>query len=180
MDRQTWMYNISHVEEDYILGVNDFILCALKHQEKKEKELGYKDSIPCPCQICGNMKFFSNVSIVQDHLFRHGFKKNYTKWIWHGEAIDSGGTSGRNKENEGDNYLASLDPIGIPRSRHEGRLEGHGKRRILGIDDVVDEDEYNQFDENPPFSTGLPTTYEDDNFDKHYTRNDHDEGMWID
>ncbi|KAK1372288.1 hypothetical protein POM88_028481 [Heracleum sosnowskyi] len=54
------------------------------------------------------------------------------------------------------------------------------KRRILGIDDVVDEDEYNQFDENPPFSTGLPTTYEDDNFDKHYTRNDHDEGMWID
>ncbi|KAK1351954.1 hypothetical protein POM88_053835 [Heracleum sosnowskyi] len=157
MDRQTWMYNISHVEEDYILGVNDFILCALKHQEKKEKELGYKDSIPCPCQICGNMKFFSNVSIVQDHLFRHGFKKNYTKWIWHGEAIDSGGTSGRNKENEGDS-----------------------KRRILGIDDVVDEDEYNQFDENPPFSTGLPTTYEDDNFDKHYTRNDHDEGMWID
>ncbi|KAK1360527.1 hypothetical protein POM88_045001 [Heracleum sosnowskyi] len=102
MDRQTWMYNISHVEEDYILGVNDFILCALKHQEKKEKELGYKDSISCPCQICGNMKFFSNVSIVQDHLFRHGFKKNYTKWIWHGEAIDSGGTSGRNKENEGD------------------------------------------------------------------------------
>ncbi|XP_074360763.1 uncharacterized protein LOC141701016 [Apium graveolens] len=55
-----------------------------------------------------------------------------------------------------------------------------GKRRILGIDDVVDEDEYNQFNENPPFSTELPTSYEDENFNSHYIRNDHDEGMWID
>ncbi|KAL8099331.1 hypothetical protein AgCh_031838 [Apium graveolens] len=29
------------------------------------------------------------------------------------------------------------------------------KRRILGIDNVEDEDEYDQFDENPPFSIGL-------------------------
>ncbi|XP_074328345.1 uncharacterized protein LOC141666250 [Apium graveolens] len=45
-----------------------------------------------------------------------------------------------------------------------------GKRRILGIDDVVDEDEYNQFNENPPFSTELPTSYEDENFNSHYIR----------
>ena len=54
-----------------------------------------------------------------------------------------------------------------------------GKRRILGIDDVVDEDEYDQYDELPPFSTGAPldsvvldrTTY---------IRSDHDEGMIVD
>ncbi|KAK1393806.1 hypothetical protein POM88_012862 [Heracleum sosnowskyi] len=37
------------------------------------------------------------------------------------------------------------------------------KRRILGIDNVEDEEEYNQFDENPHFSIGLPTTVREDN-----------------
>ncbi|KAK1357650.1 hypothetical protein POM88_050906 [Heracleum sosnowskyi] len=54
------------------------------------------------------------------------------------------------------------------------------KRRILGIDNVEDEEEYNQFDENPPFSIGLPTTVREDNVDGNYARTDHDEGQWID
>ncbi|KAK1351239.1 hypothetical protein POM88_054514 [Heracleum sosnowskyi] len=54
------------------------------------------------------------------------------------------------------------------------------KRRILGIDNVEDEDEYNQFDENPPFSIGLPTRLRDDNIDINYARSDHQEGLWID
>ncbi|KAK1396703.1 hypothetical protein POM88_006566 [Heracleum sosnowskyi] len=54
------------------------------------------------------------------------------------------------------------------------------KRRILGIDNVEDEEEYNQFDENPPFSIGLPTTVREDNVDGNYARSDHDEGQWID
>lgn len=54
------------------------------------------------------------------------------------------------------------------------------KRRILGIDNVEDEEEYNPFDENPPFSMGLPsTTIEEENVDVKYARNDHDEGLWI-
>ncbi|KAL4558879.1 hypothetical protein LXL04_037083 [Taraxacum kok-saghyz] len=32
----------------------------------------------------------------------------------------------------------------------------HGKRRILSVENVVDEEEYNQFDELPPFSIGIP------------------------
>ncbi|KAL8148879.1 hypothetical protein AgCh_006037 [Apium graveolens] len=54
------------------------------------------------------------------------------------------------------------------------------KRRILGIYNVEDEDEYDQFDENPPFSIGLPTAVREDNVDTNYVRNDHDEGLWID
>ncbi|KAK1361447.1 hypothetical protein POM88_045921 [Heracleum sosnowskyi] len=168
-------------------------------------------------------------------------------------------------------YLATVDPIGIPKSRHEGRLEGHGTlgskmispsaelcdrahlfvlqhmtevdpylkehialirqmhplksgkwvtnehnrsfgrwfkervmsqlsqrpdvvsntlkwlaygpdmpRRILGIENVEDEDEYDQFDENPPFSMGVSTSYENEFVDADYIRNDHDEGVWID
>ncbi|XP_074356133.1 uncharacterized protein LOC141695821 [Apium graveolens] len=102
MDRQTWMYKISHVDENYIKGVNEFISCALKCQDMKEKELGYKDLISCPCHICGNLKFFSDINIVEDHLFRNGFKRNYTKWIWHGEVVDSRGTYHKNYEDDGD------------------------------------------------------------------------------
>ncbi|KAL8091984.1 hypothetical protein AgCh_034317 [Apium graveolens] len=52
-----------------------------------------------------------------------------------------------------------------------------GKRRIIGVDNVEDEEEYNQFDENPPFSIGLQTTSIEDSTDISYARNDHDEGV---
>ncbi|GJY50505.1 ulp1 protease family, C-terminal catalytic domain-containing protein [Tanacetum coccineum] len=35
------------------------------------------------------------------------------------------------------------------------------KRSIVGVDDVVDEDEYNKFDELPPFSIGVQSTDDD-------------------
>ncbi|XP_074336175.1 uncharacterized protein LOC141673340 [Apium graveolens] len=55
-----------------------------------------------------------------------------------------------------------------------------GKRRIIGVDNVEDEEEYNQFDENPPFSIGLQTTSIEDSTDISYACNDHNEGVWID
>ncbi|GKE54581.1 hypothetical protein Tco_1489737 [Tanacetum coccineum] len=55
----------------------------------------------------------------------------------------------------------------------------HGNRRILGVDNVVDEDEYNQFDELPPFSFGVPPL--DDNIiGDTYLRCDHEEGLCVD
>nr|XP_043637988.1 uncharacterized protein LOC122608988 [Erigeron canadensis] len=53
----------------------------------------------------------------------------------------------------------------------------HGKRRILGVDDVVDEKEYDQFDELPPFSIGTTSPI---NGDTTYLRSDHNEGLWVD
>ena len=54
----------------------------------------------------------------------------------------------------------------------------HSKRRILGVDNVVDEEEYDQFDELPPFSLGIPSS-NDDVDDTTYLRSDHNEGLWI-
>lgn len=54
----------------------------------------------------------------------------------------------------------------------------HGKRHILGVDNVVDEEEYNQFDELPPFSIGIPSSNEVID-DTTYLRSDHEEGTWI-
>ncbi|KAK1359055.1 hypothetical protein POM88_043529 [Heracleum sosnowskyi] len=284
MDRHTWMYKIPRATADYIKGVEDFITYAMLYLEKKHKEEGKEQMILCPCRDCNNFKKYRSVDTVRDHLFRRGFKEGYEKWIWHGEGLDSTRTLGtkrgreedsmeKNDEEdmENDRYLATVDPIGIPKSRHEGRLEGHGTlgskmispsaelcdrahlfvlqhmtevdpylkehialirqmhplksgkwvtnehnrsfgrwfkervmsqlsqrpdvvsntlkwlaygpdmpRRILGIENVEDEDEYDQFDENPPFSMGVSTSYENEFVDADYIRNDHDEGVWID
>ncbi|XP_071700146.1 uncharacterized protein [Rutidosis leptorrhynchoides] len=50
----------------------------------------------------------------------------------------------------------------------------HGKRRILGVDNVVDEEEYNQFDELPSFSVGITST-NDVIDDTSYLRTNHNE-----
>ncbi|KAJ9545766.1 hypothetical protein OSB04_025473 [Centaurea solstitialis] len=50
----------------------------------------------------------------------------------------------------------------------------HGKRHILGVENVMDEDEYDQFDELPPFSIGVPSTNVPHD-ETNYLRTDHAE-----
>jgi ssDNA-binding Zn-finger/Zn-ribbon topoisomerase 1 len=53
-----------------------------------------------------------------------------------------------------------------------------GKRRILGVEDVDDEEEYDeQFNEIPPSSWHIPQMIDD--VDMSYTRRDHDEGFYV-
>ncbi|GJR11974.1 hypothetical protein Tco_0794626 [Tanacetum coccineum] len=54
-----------------------------------------------------------------------------------------------------------------------------GKRRILGVDNVVNEDEYNQFDELPPFSFGV-SLLDDNIISDTYLRCGHEERLWVD
>ncbi|XP_031120919.1 uncharacterized protein LOC116024158 [Ipomoea triloba] len=56
-----------------------------------------------------------------------------------------------------------------------------GKRSIVGVGDVVDEEDYDHFDETPPFSVGVQSLpLEEDNFEISYMRSDHEEGLWVD
>ncbi|XP_019166811.1 PREDICTED: uncharacterized protein LOC109162589 [Ipomoea nil] len=54
-----------------------------------------------------------------------------------------------------------------------------GKRSIVDVGDVVDEEEYDHFDETLPFSIGIQALGED-NIETSYMRCDHGEGLWID
>nr|GFB22191.1 hypothetical protein [Tanacetum cinerariifolium] len=92
--------------------------------------------------------------------------------------------------------MDDVTDIGIPQPRHQGRLDGVGKIRrkdvtltnddfeqahfkskwsIVSVDDVVGKDEYNKFDELPPFSIGVQFT-DDVLSDTLYLRSDHQEG----
>ncbi|KAD3336471.1 hypothetical protein E3N88_31990 [Mikania micrantha] len=54
-----------------------------------------------------------------------------------------------------------------------------GKRRILGVDKVINEDEYDQFDDLPPFSVGIQPI--NDIIESNtYLRSDHNEGTYVD
>jgi hypothetical protein len=62
------------------------------------------------------------------------------------------------------------------------RLEHHivlqGKRRIVGVEDV-DEEEYNQFDALPPFGEDITIPTIDDTEKPTYIRCDHDEAIIV-
>ena len=54
-----------------------------------------------------------------------------------------------------------------------------GKRRIVGVENVVDEGEYDQFDDVPAFSTGIADVTVDEGPDPIYARHDHQEEVVI-
>ncbi|XP_056688175.1 uncharacterized protein [Spinacia oleracea] len=83
MDRN-WMYG-SRTTNQYILGVEEFIACAVAYQLKNGDE-----SILCPCSNCDCSRRFRNVDQIREHLVRRGFRLNYTRWIWHGESVNHG------------------------------------------------------------------------------------------
>ena len=60
------------------------------------------------------------------------------------------------------------------------RAVAQGKRNILGIDDVVNEDEYDKYDETPLLPTAVqPLPEEEDANNTNHMRTDHREGIWV-
>jgi hypothetical protein len=60
------------------------------------------------------------------------------------------------------------------------RVVAQGKRHILGIDDVVDEDEYDEYDDTPPLPMVVqPLPEEEDANNTNHMRTDHTEGIWV-
>ena len=54
-----------------------------------------------------------------------------------------------------------------------------GKRHIVGVENVTDEDVYDYVNDIPPFLSGIePLSNEDDEDDTIYLRDDHEEGIW--
>src|SRR6266542_2214778 len=51
----------------------------------------------------------------------------------------------------------------------------HGKRKIVGVDNVVDEDEYNIFEEVPPIAQSIRDMVDDEPNEPFYIRDDHHE-----
>ena len=81
MDR-SWMYEVSHISDEYMISVEEFIRVATEDIANKGSTL-----MSCPCRDCNNGQKFCNPNQVRNHLIHRGFKQGYKCWIWHGESL---------------------------------------------------------------------------------------------
>jgi hypothetical protein len=54
-----------------------------------------------------------------------------------------------------------------------------GERKIVGVEDVVDEEKYNQFDVLPPFGEDITIPIIDDTEKPMYIHSDHDKAIIV-
>jgi hypothetical protein len=72
-------------------------------------------------------------------------------------------------------YIKDPDPA----NKEEHHIVLQRKRKIIGVEDVIDEEEYNQFDALPPFGKDITICTIDDTEEPTYIRRDHDEAIII-
>ncbi|KAK1383810.1 hypothetical protein POM88_021545 [Heracleum sosnowskyi] len=180
----------------YLAGVEPVGIPKSRHEGRLEGQgtLGHKMITPL-AEMCDRAHLFvlQHMTEVDPYLKEHiahirqRYPSNSGKWVtnehnrtfiqWFKERLLSQLTQRSSDVSNTLKWLAYGPDMPV---RSYEAYDVNGKRRILGIENVEDEEEYNQFDENPPFSMGLPTSYEDETVETNYTRNDHDEGLWID
>ena len=69
-------------------------------------------------------------------------------------------------------YVKDSDPA----NKEERHVVLQGKRRIVGVENVVDEEDYNQFDVLPPFGEDIDLGLMEDTDEPPYVRRDQNEG----
>ena len=82
MDREEWMYKLPRVSNDmaFLHHVRKFVAAAKKHCVSLARERTI-----CSCNNYQN-KCLQEGGVVQSHLMRHDFFKDYTVWKFHSEA----------------------------------------------------------------------------------------------
>jgi hypothetical protein len=83
MDRE-WMYKTLRLDPSFLDHVRKKFLAAAK---KHRVSLG-RERMICPCNSCKNL-LAQEDNVVQSHLIRYGFVKDYTVWKYHGDADPS-------------------------------------------------------------------------------------------
>jgi hypothetical protein len=80
MDNREWMYMGWGNKRDYSaeFARNMDAFCKKAFEKGQHKAL-------CPCSKCENTKYQSRLNMGK-HIVAHGFVKNCTRWICHGEA----------------------------------------------------------------------------------------------
>jgi Transposase-associated domain len=84
MDRNTLMYKIKRNTIEYLRGINEFLECASEDMRNRGAR-----TLICPYEDCQNLRRFRNIKQMRDHLIRHGFMNRYTRWVRHGENIET-------------------------------------------------------------------------------------------
>ncbi|XP_020271058.1 uncharacterized protein LOC109846247 [Asparagus officinalis] len=90
-----WMYvnREKRTKPEFIEGVASFINFVREHDR-----IQY-GMILCPCSHCGN-RLHRKEEDVELHIVKHGFIKDYTIWVYHGEIIAPNIADNEEEDNE--------------------------------------------------------------------------------
>jgi hypothetical protein len=83
MDR-AWMYDFARIDPVYLKNVRQFV-----EEAKRYANMQSRNVIFYPCVDCENKIVWLDSKVVQSHLIKRGFKRNYTIWTKHGEIDDT-------------------------------------------------------------------------------------------
>jgi hypothetical protein len=83
MDR-AWIYDLASIDPIYLENVHPFVEEAKRHANRQNK-----NDIFCPCVDYENKIAWPDAKVIQSHLIKRGFKRNYTLWTKHGEIDDT-------------------------------------------------------------------------------------------
>jgi hypothetical protein len=78
------MYDLARIDSMYLENVHRFVEEAKRLANNKNK-----NDIFCPGVECENKITWSNSNVVQAHLIKRGFKRNYTIWTKHDDIDDT-------------------------------------------------------------------------------------------
>jgi Transposase-associated domain len=79
-----WMYSEDKKSSEYLKGVREFMDCVIDYKKLWDDKI-----ILCPCLKCQNLVRHKDGDQVELHLYKNGFMKFYSLWIWHGEHIEN-------------------------------------------------------------------------------------------
>jgi hypothetical protein len=78
------MYDLVKIDLMYLENVRQFVEEAKRHANSQNK-----NNIFYLCVDCENKIVWPDSKVVQSHLIKRGFKRNYTIWIKYGEIDDT-------------------------------------------------------------------------------------------
>jgi hypothetical protein len=81
---QAWMYDLVRIDPMYLENVRQFVEEAKRHANRQNKS-----DIFYPCVDYENKIVWLDSKVVQSHLIKRDFKRNYTVWTKHGEIDDT-------------------------------------------------------------------------------------------
>jgi hypothetical protein len=72
---RAWMYDLTRIDPMYLENV-----CLFVEEGKRNANRQNRNDIFCPCVDFENKITWLDSKIVQSHLIKRGFKRNYTIW----------------------------------------------------------------------------------------------------
>jgi Transposase-associated domain len=124
---------------EYLRVIDEFLECALEDMRNRGAQ-----TLICFCQDYQNLRRFGNIKQVRDHLIRRRCMDRYTRWVRHGENIETidNITNIKNiirDESEGDDLNLDNDEWGVLENENIENVEDIDNVKSQQLDEIMND-----------------------------------------